>query len=239
MVTNRLMWHKLGEPQKLLRIMDYLISGDEIIRVKIGGEKETYSSKILQVSPPYQNGDSRAGSRLILEKLSPEEGNYLIQSNPEIRLEFAINDGLYRCSSRFLGTSSEYPLVGLIVSFPKYLEVNEKRRDERYVYDVPEMVSVEIPLKDEMDRLMLYELNVCDCSRYGLGLLVRKKDFGMLKHLHPGDRVEGMTFYALSAKITVDGIVRHKTQIRQGRYKGCYVLGIESQAIVENCGPTQ
>jgi len=216
-----------------------LISGDEIIRVKIGGEKGAYSSKVLQVSPLYQDGDSRAESRLLLEKLSPEEGNYLIQSNPEIRLEFAIDKSLYRCSSRFLGTSSEYPLAGLVVSFPKYIEVNEKRRDERYVYDVPEMVSVEIPSRDEKDSPRLYELNVCDCSRYGLGLLVRKKDFGVLKYLNPGDRVEGMTFYALSAKITVDGIIRHKTQIRQGRYKGCYVLGIESQAIVENCGPAQ
>jgi len=238
MTSNRVSWRRLGDPEKILRILDLLISEDEPVRVIISGKNEKFSSKVLKVNYAPGNEDIRRGEELIIDKLSPEQGNYLIQSKPEIRLQFAVQNNLCRCASRFLGASNDYRLVGLILSFPKHMEINERRRDERYVYEVPEMVSVEIPLRDGKDRLRLYQLSVFDCSTHGLGVLVRKKDLGLLKYLNPGDQIKDMTFYAVSAKITVSGIVRHRTQIRSGKYKGCYILGIESQDIVESCNPS-
>ncbi|MBW1997572.1 MAG: PilZ domain-containing protein [Deltaproteobacteria bacterium] len=238
MTTNRVSWRRLGDPEKILRILDLVISEDEPVRVIISGENEKFSSRILQVNYVPGNGDTRKGGELIIDKLSPEHGNYLVQSKPEIRLQFAIHENLCRCATKFLGTSSDYPLVGLILGFPTFMEINERRRDERYVYEVPEMVSVEIPLRDEKERLRLYHLNVCDCSTHGLGVLVKKKDLGVLEYLSPGDQIKDMTFYAVSAKITVNGIVRHRTPIKRGRYRGCYILGIESQDIIESCKPS-
>jgi hypothetical protein len=37
--------------------------------------------------------------------------------------------------------------------------------------------------------------------------------------------------------IKVDGVVRHKTQIKEGKYSDCYILGVESPDIAESYKP--
>ncbi len=89
------------------------------------------------------------------------------------------------------------------------------------------MVSVEfrLPMGGEKDKT--YVLNVYDRSKHGFGLLVTEKDFDLLKILNPGDRLRNITLYSESIMIKMDGIVRHKTKIEEGKYKGCYLLGIQ------------
>lgn len=48
-----------------------------------------------------------------------------------------------------------------------------------------------------------------------------------------GVTLKNIKFYSESILITVDGIVRHKTRIREGKYKGCYLLGIEFVKVTE------
>ena len=115
------------------------------------------------------------------------------------------------------------------------MEIYEKRREDRVLYDMPEVVSVEFTVDKEPAKGKVYDLGVIDCSRHGLGILVREKDFELLESVDLGDWLRDIIFYATWARIKVDGIVRHKTKIAEGKYRGCYVLGIESQDIIESC----
>ena len=115
------------------------------------------------------------------------------------------------------------------------MEIQEKRREERVLYEMPEMVAVEFSVDKGPAKGKVYELGVLDCSKHGLGILVQEKDFDLLESVELGDLLRDIIFYATWARIQVDGIVRHKTKISDGKYKGCYVLGIESQDIIENC----
>ena len=84
-------------------------------------------------------------------------------------------------------------------------------------------------------RGKIYNLNVLDCSRHGLGLIVTKEDFDLLEKLRNGDKIKNISFYATWTLIKVAGHVRHKTKIEEGKYKGCYLLGIESPEVIESC----
>ena len=37
--------------------------------------------------------------------------------------------------------------------------------------------------------------------------------------------------------INMNGTVRHKVKINEGKYKGSYLLGIESHEIIDSCEP--
>jgi hypothetical protein len=75
-------------------------------------------------------------------------------------------------------------------------------------------------------------LNILNYSDHGLGLLVAEKDFNLLQMLNPGDRILEITIFAEPALIHMDGIVRHKTRIEDGRFRGDYILGLESNTII-------
>ena len=57
----------------------------------------------------------------------------------------------------------------------------------------------------------------------------------LIRALNPGDKIEEITYYAKSSIIKVEGTVVHKTKIHEGKYKGAYVIGIESPEIIESC----
>ncbi|MFC1819784.1 hypothetical protein ACFLZG_01740 [Thermodesulfobacteriota bacterium] len=83
----------------------------------------------------------------------------------------------------------------------------------------------------------LYELNVLDCSKYGLGMIIQQKDLDLLEILNEGDELQDITFYASWTMIKVKGTLRHKTRIEKGKYKGCYLIGIESPDLIKGCKP--
>ena len=89
------------------------------------------------------------------------------------------------------------------------------------------MVSVEFRLATGGEKDRKYTLNVFDRSKGGFGLLVRQRDFDLLKILQRGDKLQNMTFYSESLMMRMDATVRHKTRLEEGKYKGCYILGIE------------
>lgn len=108
----------------------------------------------------------------------------------------------------------------------------ERRRDQRIYYERPELISVEIEI-DTPNGRKRYSLNVLDSSKYGLGVIVPPEKSEILKYLRPGTKIKKMRFFAKNAMIDVKGTVIHVTKIKKGRFQDSYLVGIESQDIID------
>ena len=117
------------------------------------------------------------------------------------------------------------------------VEIMEKRREERFVYEDPEKAYVELQVRKGFDKPKVYDLKVNDCSRTGLGMLVTQNDFDLLRILNKGDLLQDMSFFATWSVFKVDGRVQHTTRIEEGENKDSYILGVESQDTISNCRP--
>ncbi|RLB19616.1 MAG: hypothetical protein DRG82_00645 [Deltaproteobacteria bacterium] len=114
----------------------------------------------------------------------------------------------------------------------------EKRREHRIATRIPDFVYVEFSLKTPKGKGKQYHLNVMNYSSHGIGLIVSEKDFGVLKLLKKGDKIENITFYASWAIITVDTVVRHVTKVEEGPYGGMYVIGVEARELITSAQPS-
>lgn len=226
-VESKMTWHKLNNKQEISKIIKRLVGSKNEIDVRMKGAKRIFKSRLLLLM--QDNGSSGNGRhpRLIIEKLTPKEGNFLIQSVQKVVMESSINGHACRYDVKYMGTCNSDPFFGFFVSFPENFKVAERRREERYVHEMPELVSARFRLESGRP----YDLYVNDHSGHGLGLLVTKKDFDLLKQINIGDKLRDMVIFAKSALIRGDGIVRHKTRIVKGRFEGCFILGIESDGI--------
>jgi hypothetical protein len=228
-------WYSVDDDRKIWRMIEHVANYQTPIKVTIPGEKTSFTSKLLKVNYGSIASGANRGEEFIIESIYPEEGNALIRSAHEVTLEFPINDKICRCAAKYVGLDKGAPESGLTLSFPKIVEIQERRREKRFTYDLPEMVSVEFKIEKGPGKNKSYELNVYDCSQHGLGILITEKDFELLNYLEKGDEIKEITFYATAAIIKVQGIVRHKSKIREGKYSGCYILGIESPDIIDSC----
>ena len=225
-------WHVLEDKRKILRILQKSVSSRREMKVRIRGAKHPFTSRLLMIVEAgtlleLENLEIDTEAQLIIEKLNPAKGDDLIQSFPDVVMEFLVNENLCQCSVRNIGVSNIPPHFGFIMSFPEKLEIQEKRREKRTRYEEPKMVSVEFRLPTGGGTGKKYTLNVFDRSKRGFGLLVRKKDIDLLKLLNRGDKLQDMTFYSESLMLKMDAVVRHKTRIEEGKYQGCYIIGIE------------
>ena len=103
---------------------------------------------------------------------------------------------------------------------------------DSHIYKTPEFVYAEFKLGEKA-----YSLKIVYLSRYRLGMVVTFKDFDLLDRLNAGDTLENMTFYATWTMINVDGTVKFKRKIIDGKYKNHYIIGIESYDIIDSCKP--
>ena len=119
------------------------------------------------------------------------------------------------------------------------IEIREKRKGDRVRYEIPDFVYAEFSLRRKKDpkKDKSYVLKVMDWSRNGLGMVVTPKDFDLLYQVKVGDILQNMAFFAEWAMVKVDGTIRHKSVINEGKYKGCFMVGIESPEILESCKP--
>lgn len=228
---------KVEDKREIKGMIDDLIENRRPIHVTIEGEEDPFISKIIHITQEDMFADLDEQPDMIIEKLSPEKGNSLIQSCSKVDLAFSINDSPCGCSVLYKGISSAHPHFGFIVRFPEVLHMEEKRRESRRRYEMPDFVSVEFSLPGGPDKDKVYHLDVVDCSDHGLGLLVTRKDRELKGQLNKGDLLKDITFFAASAMITVDGTVRHMTEVKRDTNKGCLMLGIESPEILQNCKP--
>jgi hypothetical protein len=223
---------EIRDRKKIEKIFGKLIAGEEEVRVHLEGDTTKYLSRIIHMDTGQNASSAAKEPRLILDKLFPEEGNREIKSHFRLTLEFLVKGKWCRCHVHYLKISTRYPHFGFQLSFPRHIEIMERRREVRYTYDAPNFVSVEFTVKGGSK---IYSLSIKDCSLHGLGALIGEKDFDLLDLIKPGDKIEGITFYSETSIIKVDGIVRHVTQIKTGEHQGSYVLGVESPEIIENC----
>jgi len=232
-------WQPLNNKQKIMLIFKHLVNNQTEIEIRVKGEKTGFTSKFININQDNILSESEIGKRpeLIIEQLIPEKGNNLIQSSPEVTVGFLIQQNICRCTLEYIGTSSTYPYLSYKLNFPESIEIAEKRREERIVYEQPEFISVEFSLGKKSKENKLYKFNVINCSNHGLGIIITPKYFDLLKKINVGEKLEDITFYATWTMISVNGTVRHKTKINEGKYKGSYILGIESPEIIESCKP--
>lgn len=226
-------WYILDDKEKIVRLFNYVVSNGPIIKVRMAGEDTiVFASKLIGVE--YDQASSGTGKkpRLVIEKLTPDKGNALIQSARGIFLEFLVRGNPCCCSVQCVGISNVYPNFGFVLDFPGSIEIQERRREERFTYETPKVVSAEVILGKGTKKARAYDLNVINYARHGLGLLVTRKDFDLLQLVNRGDTLSDITLFCRSALIKVSGTVRHKTKIEDGKYRGCYIIGIESPELI-------
>jgi hypothetical protein len=230
-------WLTVDDNQRIMQVIDRVISKRIEITIRVKGEKTPFTSKIIKINQGSISSETERRPELIIAELVPEQGNSLIRSVPEVAVEFSINHHLFRCTLECIGLSSTPPHVGFIMSFPESLEIEERRKEERITHETPEFFSAEFRLGKRAKNAKLYQLNVLNRSRHGLGLLVTRKDLDFIRIVNKGDRLDGMILLASWAMITVSGTVSHVTRIQEGEYKGCDLLGIDSRDVIEGCKP--
>lgn len=230
-------WLTLNNRLKIMQIFKYLIANHVEVKIGLEGEKSDFTSKFIKMNQGDRTLKPEGKTEVIIDKIFPKKGDILIQSYPEIEVEFMIQQRMGNCSLIYTGISSTYPDYGHILLLPEAVEIEEKRKEKRHVYSRPEFISVEFRLDDISKEDDVYKLNVLDCSKYGLGIIIPPKYFELLQKLNIGDELKNITFYATWTMIRVDGTVRHKTKIEEGEYRGCYILGIESPEIIADCIP--
>ena len=115
------------------------------------------------------------------------------------------------------------------------MENKKNRRKDRFKYESPDMVFAEFKAGKAPEKQ--YSLKVMDCSEHGLGMLITQKDFELLHLIEAGDDLLDVLYFAAWSVFKVHGTVRHKTKIGAGRYEGCYLLGVESPVIIDDCQP--
>ncbi len=107
--------------------------------------------------------------------------------------------------------------------------MKEKRREERFLLiKRPKFISAEITLKTEHGDNVTYNFPVYDSSKRGIGLFINEKNKDFLNIIEVEDKIEKIVFYAENALLKTTGVIRHKTEIKEGKYKGCFIVGIET-----------
>jgi hypothetical protein len=111
--------------------------------------------------------------------------------------------------------------------------MDQERGKDRYAYERPDFVYVRFKIDKESEENRERVLSVIDSSKTGLGMLITEKDSDLLQMLEKGDEIRDMAFFGAGLRIKEDGIVRHITKIKDGEYKGYYILGVYAPDITE------
>jgi hypothetical protein len=223
--------YSVERKQKIREVIAFLISRKREIGVHIEGETALFTSRVLKVNYGDILSKIGKGHELIIENLVPDAGNTLINSSSKIIVEFSLRGIPCEFEAKYLGRCNEYPHIGWIVSFPQTLKVEDRRGYERDGKRIPDFTEAVLTVRNSEDRT--YKLEIIDRSPDGLGMLVTKKDFDLLDMVKEGDRLHGLELYASTAMIKVNGTVRHKTQVKDSKYKGNYTLGVKLDETLE------
>lgn len=214
----------IKEKAKIITIVNYLISEGLDITVEIQGKNEKFATRAIAIEE-FFGVDS-----LIVEKLSPEEGNSFILSAPVVVLSFDLKSRRASCITKYVGVPRENPNYGLFFEIPPALELEEMRREQRITDVMTKILSAEFSLEDEGKK---YQLSVVNLGSAGLGLIVEKRDFDLFEKINVGDRIQDIMVFLPVATITTDATVKHTTLIKEGQFRGCYLVGIESSSLME------
>jgi hypothetical protein len=228
----RMAWHSLGTEAEIKRIFDFVIQRGTNIEVHIPGAEETFFSKVVQVLPPSGEPLKDAGGelQLALKNLSPETGNERIRTSPAVEIFFPFREFLCRFRSDVLSANSR---CEILIGYPRTLEVEEKRKEERLYPDSPGFLSAVLTYTDKNRETRTYDLRVLNYSRHGIALLVEEEACPLLEELQQGDFVPEILLFGEALIIKFSAFVRHTSEISEGPYTGSYVVGLESESGIE------
>ncbi len=114
------------------------------------------------------------------------------------------------------------------------VESRKTRRKPRYAPSIPHFSYVEFSIEVKGGGMKDCRLDVLNSSENGIGLLLRKEDDDIAKMMTPGLLIRDMVFYATWTLIRADARVRHVTRLTNGPHKGHYLLGVESEEVIES-----
>jgi hypothetical protein len=214
----------IDEKVNIIIIVDYMIAEGLDVTVEIQGKDEKFGTKVIGLEEFFE-GDS-----IIVERLRPEEGRSFILSDPKVVLSFDLKGRKASFTSTYVGVPKENPKDGLLFQLPATIQLEEMRREHRITDGMTKILSVEFSLEDEGKK---YQLNVVNLGSAGLGLIVEKKDFDVFEKMNVGDRIKDIAVFLPVATMATDATVKHMTLIKEGKFRGCYLVGIESSSLME------
>ena len=214
----------IEEKDKIITIVKYMISEGVEVEVEIQGTDESFATRAIAIKEFLE------GDRIIVEKLHPENGNSLIQSAPEVVFSFDVKDRSATFATKYVGIHTEDPHYGLLIEFPTTVRLEEKRREGRITDGLTKLLSVEFSLEGDDKQ---YQLSVGNIGSSGIGFIVEKGDFDLFEKINVGDQIRDVTFFFPIATITIDATIKHMTLIKEGQFRGCYLVGIESSSLME------
>jgi hypothetical protein len=133
--------------EKLIDLIDFLISQEREITVQIEGNKTSYTSRIIKEVDGDILSKVGKGNQLIIEKLTPDTGNTLLKLSPRLVIQFPLGDQTCQFHAKYLGESTNYPYKGLTVSFPESVRIVERR-----IYDRNKSNFLETDEEEEMKK---------------------------------------------------------------------------------------
>jgi hypothetical protein len=228
-------WQSLSDHTEIRGIFDTIIQKGAAIEVHFPGDEEVFFTRALAVSSsvggsPKRDEDPAA---ILLRDLSPRRGNDRIRASDECEVLFSFRSFLCRFRSSVLPEPESAPRHGHLIGYPTLVDVEEKRREERFFPDSPGFYSAAFSLMDQDRVTRTYELQILNFSRHGLGLLVLKHDLPFLKLLQPGDSIDDLTLYGEALLLRLSAVVRHKSEIEGGPHAGGCILGLKVEAGLE------
>jgi hypothetical protein len=212
------------EKGKILTVVEHLISKSVETSVGIQGSDEHFSTKVRKVKT------DDGYSSLIIDKLYPETGNSLIQSSPDLQFSFEMSGSRCAFATRYLGINTDYPEFGLLVAFPTSIQIEDRRKEKRVKDGLMKFLLVEFNAEGD-DKL--YQLRIINIGSSGIGFIVEKDDFDLFNKINVGDSIRDLRFSLPKATLTVDAEVKHMTRMARGKFKGSYLVGIESGFLVQ------
>jgi hypothetical protein len=212
--------------QKIKGTIEFLIARKAEITIRIEGHERPFVTRITEADYGDTSSDRQGESVMVFEKLNPDEGNALLKSGSRIVALFSLRDTSCRFTTRCLDVPGEETGEGFVVSFPESIDVREKRRRDRRGDQIPEFVSIVVKLEDESRKAKSYELEIFDCTAYGVGILVRNKYMEILDRIEVGEKLRDVTLYGAHTIVKVEGTVRHKSK-RSTEGEDFHVVGVE------------
>lgn len=226
--------------RKIRETMDFLNRNRLPVTFELESDEGDFTSKIIKVEhggDSFQQPDG-LNRYLIVEMLSPQQGNELIQSSPRIQVKFSLGRSKCGFSSRYIRKSILSPYYGHVIAYPECIIILDRRRHNRYAIDSsrsPLFVSVRLTLQTGPVLKRSYDLRVFDISENGVGVLLEEETLNLLGHLDFGCRLEELELLAPWTTVKSAGMVKHVSRIHKGRYDGCSLLGIQLDDTLERC----
>jgi len=215
--------------RKIREAFEFLKNERRPIRIRIEGEETPFISKIIKA----EHGDA-----LFIEVLRPQKGNELIQTKKPLTVGFSIGKCEYEVKAFFVRKSVISPYFGHIISYPGSIQIVNRRRHNRYERDTlhaPLFLDATLTFRTGQRRNKIYDLKVFDLSEQGVGILAGEDMQEFLQAVDLGCRVEELELLAAWMTVKVAGTVKHKSRIREGKYTGCYHVGVQLDERLEHC----